>query len=469
MARSFLSAIFSLRSRINAAQEEQRLEAERNPHLMRALTHNKRQGQIFAVRSRWVALAIIGVMLVYLIPRWSVLYYEILLVGFALLGWAQLKVATVKQNRMEVFLIFLDLTLLTFVAVVPNPFDGLDWPTATQYRLVGFSYFYIFLAGATLAYSWRTIFAVSALTTLLWLGSVVLVHFFGVTVPSLTTDISEAVKEFPQMIELIDPNNLMISLRIQDVVVFFIVAGILAINGWRNNQLLLTQARATRERENLSRYFPPKLVDELADMDRPFENIRSQPVAVLFADIVGFTRMAENGNPQKVVEMLREYHKRLEIAVFDNQGTLDKFLGDGIMATFGSPRNGPNDAGNAMMCAQDMLGSIQQWNSERKLRGEQPVILSIGIHYGDVIQGDIGSERRLEFATLGDTVNVAARLEELTRVKKTNIIVSGQVIDACLATAASNDNQNLERFQHVGSQQIRGRDNKIEIWKHRLN
>ena len=100
------------------------------------------------------------------------------------------------------------------------------------------------------------------------------------------------------------------------------------------------RSSAARERENLARHFPPSMVDRLADQDHPFANIRSQSVAVLFADIVGFTQMAEQGNPEKVVHLLRQFHAHMEHCVFNNNGTLDKFLGDGVMASFGSPETG---------------------------------------------------------------------------------------------------------------------------------
>ena len=465
MVDSFFARMISAPARIRAEAEEQREEAQKNPHLMQALEENKRQGQIIAVRSRWVALAIIAVLLIYLIPRWSVFYYEAILVIFALLGWAQLKAATVGENRLELFLITLDLVLLTVTIIVPNPFDQLDWPTAMQYRFANFPYFYIFLAGATIAYSWRTTLSVGIMTAGLWMIALITLSFFGNVIPQLTTDVGEAVSKYPEMLELIDPNNPGIGLRIADVIVFLIVAGILAINGWRSNQLLLKQARSARERENLSRYFSPNIVDELADKDNPFSNIRSQKVAVMFADIVGFTRMAEHGNPEKVVALLREFHRRLEAAVFDNHGTLDKFLGDGIMATFGSPVTGPNDATNAMQCARDMIASLNEWNIERKQTHEAPIILSIGIHYGEVILGDIGSERRLEFAALGDTVNVAARLEELTRTMGTQILISNELVIADRECEAHNDNQFIDSFAKAGGTVLRGRDNEISLWK----
>lgn len=465
MAESFISNILSWPARVRKSRLRQLKEAETNPHLMDALSENKRQGQILAIKARWVALAVIAVFLLFVNPHWSVIYYEFLLAVLALLGWAQLKAAQVGQSRRELFLIFLDLFMLTIIGILPNPLHDLDWPNAMQYRFGNFQYLFIILAGATMAYSWRTIIAIGFWTFALWAVALLGVLFLGRTIDELTVNVSGAISDYPSMLEFLDPNNAMIGFRFQEIVVFMIVAGILALNGWRNNELVLKQASIARERENLGRYFAPNIVDELAGQDKPFDNIRSQYVAVLFADIVGFTRMAEQGEPEKVVALLREYHKRLEKSVFENSGTLDKFLGDGIMATFGSPVTGPRDAVNAIECARDMVDTVDQWNLERAKSGEAPINLSIGIHYGEVILGDIGSERRLEFATLGDTVNVAARLEEMTRVLETKVIVSDDLVEANRKCEAGNDNHLLDNFSKAGSKTLRGRDSEIDIWK----
>ncbi|MBT6204287.1 MAG: adenylate/guanylate cyclase domain-containing protein [Alphaproteobacteria bacterium] len=184
----------------------------------------------------------------------------------------------------------------------------------------------------------------------------------------------------------------------------------------------------------------------------------------MFVDIVGFTRMAEQQTPEAVVTLLRAFHSRLEARVFEHQGTLDKFLGDGLMATFGTPEPGPHDAANAMRCSLDMLADIEAWNVERQEAAEDPIRISIGIHYGSIVLGDIGSERRLEYAVLGDTVNVASRLEVLTRELSVRLAVS----DA-LACALDNDDQPTGRqalagLINAGPQHLRGRDQPIAVW-----
>lgn len=136
--------------------------------VMDAIAADKREGMRMAAKARWIALAVIAVFLVYLNPRWEVIYYEFILLGFAAIAWAQFKLGRVGYSRPELFLMFCDLALMTFILVVPNPLYETKWPLAMQYRFDNFVYFYILLAGETLAYSWRTIVAMGVWTTRLY-------------------------------------------------------------------------------------------------------------------------------------------------------------------------------------------------------------------------------------------------------------------------------------------------------------
>jgi len=435
-----------------------------NSLLMAALEADKREGLRLAVKARWVAIAIISIFLVYLTPDWDVLYYHALLAGFAAIGWAQLRTGRVGRSRPELFLMFCDLALMTFTLMVPNPLTDFVWPVAMQYRLDNFIYFFVLLAGATLAYSWRTVFAVGAWTSGLWIAAMIWALLQPPTLPEVSAALKTVLAEHPQLLEFLDPNQVRIAGRLQEIVVFLIVAGTLALSGRRTNRLLVRQAEVARERANLARHFPPNIVDALADRDQPLGAVRDQDVAVMFADIVGFTKFAEKMTPDQVVDTLRDFHARMERAVFDHGGTLDKFLGDGLMATFGTPDPGPRDAGNALRCAHAMLAAIDEWNRERRQRGAAPIALSIGMHYGTVVLGDIGSARRLEFAVLGDAVNVASRLESLTRDLGVRMAMSDQLATAVRKESAADAEPLLSDLVAGGSRMLRGRDEPIAVW-----
>ena len=172
------------------------------------------------------------------------------------------------------------------------------------------------------------------------------------------------------------------------------------------------------------------MVEELSNMDEPLGAARSQKVAILFADVVGFTGLAESQPPEKVLALLREVLKLMATRVFQHEGTLDKHLGDGIMATFGTPRTDGREAENALACARGMLEDMTVLNKLREARGEPPISLGIGVHFGPVVLGDVGDEHRLEVAVVGDAVNVASRFERLTRELGVALVASGELVTA---------------------------------------
>jgi len=427
-----------------------------------ALADSKREGLWLAVRARWVALAVIALTLPIMNPHWEVIYYIVSLGLFAVIGWAQLKVGKAGVSRPELFLMFCDLALLTFIAVVPNPWSPGGWPIGMQFRFDTFIYFFVLLATAPLAYSWRTVIAMGTWTAALWAVGVGWVWLQPETHAALAERVRAAVGSDVRMFALIDPTAIHIAARFQEIVVFLIVAVTLAVAVRRSNALLVSHAGIERERTNLARYFSPNVVEQLSKNDEPLKQVRTENVAVLFADIVGFTAYADGRNPAEVIGTLRRFHERMEREIFRHEGTLDKYLGDGLMATFGTPFPGASDAGNALRCAQTMLGAIDDLNRERRHRGEPPIRISIGLHYGQVVLGDIGLNR-LEFAVIGTTVNAASRLESLTREFGCAIIASDDLVQRARAETSSSDAD----FTHLVAQPpqaIRGLEQPLGIW-----
>ncbi len=152
----------------------------------------------------------------------------------------------------------------------------------------------------------------------------------------------------------------------------------------------------------------------------------------------------------------------MESEVFRHQGTLDKYLGDGLMATFGTPFTGERDAGNALLCAQAMIASIDELNRERSDRKEPPIQLSVGLHYGQVVLGDIGLNR-LEFAVIGTTVNVASRLEALTREFACTLVASNDLVQRARAET-TRSNIALMHLVERPAWTVRGLERPVDIW-----
>ena len=423
-------------------------------HAQEALARNKREGMDLAVKARSAALVVTGIMLPFLNPSWEVLWYEFFILCLLLVGLWQRRVGRVGQSRSELALLFFDLALMTFVLILPNPFNADAVPTAMIYRFEVFQYFYIILAAGVLTYSWRTIIAIGNWTMILWMLGALIVWWVGTTYPELSAHAQAMFPDQPDLARSFDPNSVNWDLRIQQVVVFVIVAATLAVAVRRYQALVLDSAEMARERANLSRYFSPTVVEELSQKDEPLGKVRTHDAAVLFVDIVGFTAYADGRPAQEVIETLRAFHGHMESEVFAHGGTLDKYLGDGLMATFGTPTPKPDDAVRAVVCVRAMLDQMRVLNATRRAQGAPEIDARFGLHFGQVVLGDIGANR-LEFAVLGDTVNVASRLEALTRALDVQVIASDAVI------AAADDHKG---FTPAPRQQVRGVTEPLAVW-----
>ena len=433
-----------------------------NKYTEAALERNKREGLELAVRARWIAMALTGLLLIYLNPHWDVLWYHFILLLICANGWLIRRAGRVGQSRTELLLIFVDLLIMTLGMIVPNPFSDDVRPLAMQYRFDNFQYFFIILAAGTLAYSWRTVIAIGTWTAGMWTVGWIIAAWVATPIPGISQGVAEVLQGYPDVAELLDPNSFMVAQRIQQVIVFIMVAVTLGVSMRRLNRLLMSNAGLERERANLSRYFSPNVVEELSQNDEPLKQIRKEDIAVLFIDIVGFTKYSAGRDPYEVIEVLRGFHARMESEVFRHHGTLDKYLGDGLMATFGTPLAGELDASNALACAREMVEVMDRWNLDRRRAGEAEINVGIGVHYGSVVLGDIGANR-LEFAVIGDAVNVAAKLEALTRDFQARIIVSDELrIQALSETLNAQDL--ISGFEERSGQSVRGVSAPMDIW-----
>jgi class 3 adenylate cyclase len=222
------------------------------------------------------------------------------------------------------------------------------------------------------------------------------------------------------------------------------------------------RAAAERARHNLSRYFSPNIVDLLAAQDEPLGAVRRETIAVLFADIVGFTTMAEAMPPEAVMTLLRQFHERMTAQIFACGGMVEKYIGDAIVAVFGVPNPGADDAANALVCADRMLRALEVWNVERS--GGTPLALGIGLNYGPAVLGDVGSEHSMSFTVIGDTVNTASRLQGLTRTLKTPLVVGDPLVRAIRAGPPGAGVTLAGQLQDRGEQALRGRAGAVRIW-----
>lgn len=260
-----------------------------------------------------------------------------------------------------------------------------------------------------------------------------------------------------------DPRYLPVAKVAYDYVIFCCLVAGLAVSVWRARELSRAAAVSEKARANLARHFSPRVLDELSAREEPFGTVRRQSAAILFADIRGFTTRCETMAPEEAIAFLRDFHGRMEEVIFRHGGTLDKILGDGLLAVFGIPSQGPGDAGDALACARDMVDAVARWNEVRVPAGQFPVQIGVGLHYGPVMIGDVGSERLMTFTVVGDTVNVASRLQSLSKDLGTALVAS-----EALVTAVRNemrlDAQLVDELQHAGARQLRGREGETVVY-----
>jgi adenylate cyclase len=190
----------------------------------------------------------------------------------------------------------------------------------------------------------------------------------------------------------------------------------------------LERIEKLRTRRTLERYVSKNLVKEvLENPDSYYSTLRGVrvPVSILFSDLVGFTTLSEKADPEALVAQLNEYLTRMTSVVFSNGGTLDKFIGDAIMAVWGNVRSfgvAP-DAKNCAHAALAMRRELRQLNEKWRDEGRMGLGMGIGINQGEVIVGNIGSQERMDPTVIGDSVNLASRLEGLTRIYGVDILL----------------------------------------------
>ena len=247
------------------------------------------------------------------------------------------------------------------------------------------------------------------------------------------------------------------------IVMITVAAMVLVIAVLRARLLLGRTVAEMQRRATVTRYLPPQIADWLgrttADAAR---RGRRQPAAVLFADIRGFTQLAETIDPVDLGYFVADFRRCVAEAAKATGGVIDKFIGDAAMIVFGVPENRDGDAARALECGQTILRQVGRWNRARAASGQDDVEIGIGAHWGEVFCGAVGDDHRLEFAVLGDTVNVAARIEKLTKAAGLPMIVSQDLLDAAgvepTAGAMASDWVVLE------PQRLRGRAEEIRLY-----
>jgi adenylate cyclase len=240
-------------------------------------------------------------------------------------------------------------------------------------------------------------------------------------------------------------------------VIAFVMAGlaVLALLVAMNNRAIGPMFQGLRARDNLTRFLPRQVADRVIQAGPSALVPVEREVTVLFSDIRGFTSMSEGRGPREILSMLDDYFGRMSQIVKGHDGVVGKFIGDGLLAFWGVPDRLPDHAARAVRAARDMRVALRELNRYRADDGVPPIKIGIGIHTGTVAAGMLGGQLQSEYTVIGDAVNVASRIEGLTKEHGVDLLVSETTWAQLGATAAG---------RRLSSAEIRGRKESVVLY-----
>ncbi len=241
--------------------------------------------------------------------------------------------------------------------------------------------------------------------------------------------------------------------NIMRLVMLALAGTVLVVATYRTRALFLRTLQETERRVNLTRYVPAEVAPQLSHAGMAALTSGSrQDMAVMFVDMRGFTARAEHLTPEALSLFVTEYRARITAVARRHGGIVDKFMGDAAMIVF-RPEGAPQDAARrAVTCAEDLVEEVAgTWHGP-----DDPIAIGIGAHWGEVFVGVVGDEERLEFSVFGDTVNIAARLEELTKVNPSSIILSKDLLERASIP--------MTGWQELPASEVRGRSGALSIY-----
>ena len=224
------------------------------------------------------------------------------------------------------------------------------------------------------------------------------------------------------------------------------------------NEMIVGLRDRERIKRSFGKYLSPTIAESILSSEEE-TNLggREVEVAVLFTDLRGFTPYSEKCSPQDLLGILNEYFTMVVAQVHGHEGVLDKFIGDAAMAVFGLEADSGNACDNALETSLAIRTGLEELNKKLEGRGLEPLQNGVGIHYGNVVAGNIGSEERLEYTVIGDTVNTASRLESATKDLPTSIAISVEAYEQL-------SDANRERMTEIGEVALKGKSHPLTVF-----
>jgi len=296
-----------------------------------------------------------------------------------------------------------------------------DQPASFYLKAPTLLYVFIFIALRALRFEARFVLLAGLFSAAGWLILVFYVISIDPSDNMITRD----------YVAYMTSNTILLGAEFDKVISILMVTGILSIALVRARKLLERSVIEAAAAADLARFFSPEIALKITHSDqriRPGQG-EAREAAILNVDIRGFTAMANEMDPSNLIQLLHEYESRMVPVIQDHGGNIDKFLGDGILATFGAVLSSDSYATDAMHAVDDLIDAADTWNVDRAAAGKPPISIGMAVVTGRIIFGAVGDETRLEYTVIGDPVNLCAKLEKHNRTALSRALTTYEAFD----------------------------------------
>jgi adenylate cyclase len=282
-------------------------------------------------------------------------------------------------------------------------------------------YIFIFIALRALRFEARYVILAGTVSAIGWIMMFLYVILVEPGNPMITRD----------YVQYLTTNSILIGGEIDKIISILMVTGILALAISRARGLLVRSVAEGETARTLSRFFAPAVIEQMASAEKEVslgQGIERE-AAILRVDLRSFTPFSKDLSPNDLICLVIDYQSRMVPIILKYNGVIDRFEGDGIMASFGSVSESKTYAADVLHATSELIEAADDWYKERKSKGLEPINIVIAVTTGTIIFGIIGDEQRLEYTILGDCVNVAAKIEKHTKEEKVRALASAEVIE----------------------------------------
>jgi adenylate cyclase len=313
-------------------------------------------------------------------------------------------------------------------------------------------YIFIFIALRALRFEAQYVVLAGAVSAIGWILMFLYVIFAEPGNPMITRD----------YVQYLTSNSVLIGGEIDKIISILMVTGILALAISRARGLLERSVAEGDKAKTLSRFFAPAVIEQMAAAEKEVSLGQGveREAAILMMDLRGFTPLAQDLSPNDLICLIVEYQSRMVPIIRKYNGVVDRFEGDGIIASFGSVRESTTYAADALKATAELIEAADKWWEERISQGLEPINIGIAVASGAIVFGIIGDEERLEYTILGDCVNLSAKIEKHTKQENVRALATVGVLQRAIEQGFDGDENT---YQSLPACDVEGVDHKMDL------